>query len=514
MGSNMTSQTIKKVSINWHKKMAILAGITLLIWGGSGLFHTLMVHFGPQQAVFYPPSRAVDLSTMKPVKEILEPASITQAAAVRVVPGPDQNLLQVTETPFKPRRYFNLETGAELIGHDQEQAVFLARHYTGSDTPIRAITFVTEFNGSYPSVNRLLPVYKVDFDSDDDLSIYVYTETGASAAVNNRAKTILQTGFQWFHTLSWFPKDVEIIRVLVVLVLIGSLLIMSLSGLGMLLKIKRKKRAPGLRGWHRLATFGLGFPVFLLTVSGIFHLVSMTGVPDSTYLQLPEPMQLADVDFPIEQQWADISKGLNVTSVSLVKSPDGEALYRLGLRPNRGQGPESAADIRSARFAGVPTNGPAVYMNARTGQPYADGDQEIARQLAEYYTGETRDSIKSMDLITRFGPLYDFRNKRLPVWKVDYGDPVSASIFIDTTTGVLADKLPYSAIPERMSFSLAHKWNFLRAFGGPAQNIIVMTIVSLSLIFLAGFGLRIALVKPGRKAKRPGPKAAEGTPAE
>ena len=82
-----------------------------------------------------------------------------------------------------------------------------------------------------------------------------------------------------------------------------------------------------------------------------------------------------------------------------------------------------------------------------------------------------------MEVVTRFGPDYDFRNKRLPVWRVDYGAPVKASVFVDTASGVLVDRVADREKPERLVFSLIHKWNFLFPIGRLGLNIVVAAFV-------------------------------------
>lgn len=188
-----------------------------------------------------------------------------------------------------------------------------------------------------------------------------------------------------------------------------------------------------------------------------------------------------------------------MTNVSIIEDADGRHLYRLGLALARGQvEPSGDAAIRNARFDGVARTGPAPYIDARTGEPWPAGDEAFALQLGERFTGAGRDAIVHHRLVTRFGGEYDFRNKRLAVWQLDYGAPVNASVFVDTTSGVLADVTHDAQKPERFSFSMLHKWNFLLAFGRPAQNIIVVAVVLGAMIFMAGLGIRMKLARKRR----------------
>lgn len=481
-----------------HRRLAVTGALGLLLWGGSGLLHLVMTNFGPQPKVFAPPVAALDLSTARPLAETLAEAGIERAAAVRVVASKEGSLLQVTESADRPRRYFRLESGEELAGYDPVQAEFLARHYLGADEPLRSIEWIDEFSDDYPWVNRLLPVYRVEFQHPDRLSAYVYTETGVLAAVTNDLKQVLQTGFSWLHTWSWLPRQAEWLRVGFIALLIGSLFSLSVSGSVLLLGLPGRAAGSRVRRVHRRSAWLLALPLLMLSGSALFHLFTFAGVTPGRSLSLSPPIEIAGASFPIHEQWREISEGLDVSSVSIVEDGQGRILYRLGLARGRGRGPEptTAVEIRNARFDGIPRTGPAVYVDAATGQAVEQGDREQALQLGERFTGLGPEKLEGVQLVTRFGPFYDFRNKRLPVWQLDYGDPLNASIFVDTTTGVLADRLDARDVPERLVFSFLHKWNFLFPFGRRVQSVVVASVVAASMVLMAGLGWRL------RRARR------------
>lgn len=486
------TRTLRLYAVKLHQWLAIFGGGALLLWGLSGLLHPLMTTFGRQQETFLPPQRQMDLQAIHPVNQTLTRAGIEHASAVKVIVGEKENLLQVTEIQDAPRRYFHLQTGEELVGYDQSHAVYLARHFMNlAGEPVRKVQMLTTFSPEYPAVNRLLPVYRIEFDREDGLVAYVYTETNALASVTDTWKSSLQQAFQWVHTWSWMPQKAEWVRVLLIGFLIASIVLMSISGVLMLVMIRRVTRAPGLRGWHRVMGYALALPVFAFSSSGLFHLIEYGWEQPVRYLKLSPAVDFSTSTFPIHNQWRDISQGLNVNGLSLVQTDKGESLYRLSLAAARNAAPESSNAIRNARFDGVERTGPALYLNAGDGSVWTPGDKELAMQLGERFTGAPREAIQKIALVTRFGPSYDFRNKRLPVWQIDYKAPVNATIFVDTATGVLADVTKDSAKPERFSFSFLHKWNFLFPLGRNVQNFIVSTAVILILVFVAAFGLQM-----------------------
>ncbi|WP_413770215.1 hypothetical protein, partial [Vibrio vulnificus] len=73
--------------------------------------------------------RVLNLQDALPLEQILKKAGVEQAQSVRLVVAESANLLQITESQFAPRRYFDLNTGLELPNHDPVYAAFLARHY-------------------------------------------------------------------------------------------------------------------------------------------------------------------------------------------------------------------------------------------------------------------------------------------------------------------------------------------------------------------------------------------------
>ena len=518
-------------SYSKHQWLGLIGGISLLVWGLSGLTHIAMVLFGPQQAAFMPPATSVALEGARPIAETLAAQRIAEVVAVKTAPAPGGGVLwQVTPTSDGARRYFRPADGSEVKGGDRAQAEFLARHYLATDRAITAATLQTEFDADYTWVNRLLPVWKLEFAGEDGLVAYVHTETSSLAAVNNTTKTRLQSVFRALHTWEWVPPGMDWLRVVVIALMVGSLLALGLTGIAMLVTVRRKKRLSGARGWHRIAGYVLALPLIMFSASGIYHLIQSALVPPMSQLKMGKPVNVASGKWPVEADWALIAKGRDVASVALVEGADGQPLYRIGLAPPKGQigggehdhgaadskpshgmqghdhaamiaaqnapkVPSTDAEIREARFAGLKPDGPAIYLDATTGSVMKSGDKELARAIARRFTGAPDSAVTGVELVSRFSHEYDFRNKRLPVWRVDYGAPVNASLFVDTGAGVLVDRVADGEKPERLVFSFIHKWNFLFPIGRLAQNVLVGAFAIALIGFMAVLGLRMDLVR-------------------
>ncbi|HQS70081.1 MAG: hypothetical protein B7Y36_14175 [Novosphingobium sp. 28-62-57] len=530
--------SVKTKTARWsyskHQWLGLIGGISLLVWGLSGLTHIAMVLFGPQQAQFMPPAASVALEGARPIAETLAKEGIAEAAAVKTVPAPGGGVLwQVTPAADGARRYFRPADGSEVTGGDRAQAEFLARHYLATDRAISSAKLQTEFDADYPWVNRLLPVWKLEFAGEDGLTAYVHTETSSLAAVNNTTKTRLQSVFRALHTWEWVPPGMDWLRVVVIALMVGSLLALGLTGAAMLVTVRRKKRLPGARGWHRMAGYALALPLVMFSASGIYHLIQSALVPPVSQLKMGRPVNVASGKWPVEADWALIAKGRDIASVALVEGGEGQPLYRIGLAPKAPMGggehdhgpakaaadhgmaghdhaammaaqaktPSTDAEIREARFAGIKPDGPAIYLDAATGAVEASGDKDLARAIARRFTGAPDSAVTGVELVTRFSHEYDFRNKRLPVWRVDYAEPVKASLFVDTGTGVLVDRVADHEKPERLVFSFIHKWNFLFPVGRLAQNVLVGAFAIALIGFMAVLGLRMDLVRRLRASR-------------
>lgn len=535
--------SMKNATARWsfskHQWLGLVGGISLLVWGLSGLTHIAMVLFGPQQVQFMPPAASVALEGARPIAATLSEKGIAEAVAVKTVPAAGGGVLwQVTGDPLSERRYFRPADGAEIAGGDKAQAEFIARHYLGTERALTSATLQTQFDADYPWVNRLLPVWKLEFAGDDRLTAYVHTETSSLAAVNNSTKAALQSVFRGLHTWEWVPPGMEWLRVTVIGVMVASLLALALTGVAMLVTVRRKKRQPGARGWHRFAGYVLALPLIMFATSGIYHLIQSALVPPQSNLAMGRPLKLAGGQWPVEADWPLIAKGRDIASVALVEGAEGKPLYRVGLAsPKSAMGggehdhgpakpaasehgmaghdhaammaaqaaanpPTTDAEIREARFAGIRPDGPAIYLDAATGAPVPAGDKDIARAIAARFTGAPESAITGMELVTRFSHEYDFRNKRLPVWRVDYGAPVSASIFVDTGAGVLVDRVTDAEKPERLVFSFIHKWNFLFPIGRPSLNLVVGAFVVGLIGFMAVLGLKMDIARRLRMRRR------------
>jgi hypothetical protein len=492
-----------------HLFLAWAGGIALLIFGLSGITHPIMSWTGPEQAKFFPPQlSATPVAGIGPI-EALEVSGIRSASDVRLVPSFDGPVLQVLEGAGQKRRYFSLSDGQELADRDREHAIWLARYYTGLDkAPVAKVTFQTTFDDDYPWVNRLLPVWRIEFDTPDQRRAFIYTELNALAAQHNGTREWLQATFQALHTWSWLDATGNG-RVILIGVLMLSLIGMSATGLAMILTFKSRAIIDAQRRWHRRLAYIVWLPIFMFSFSGAYHLLQSHYAENTRGMRVGAPMDLGVVLTAPADVWGRAQGERAANAVSLVQGPEG-LLLRVE-RPAQSQAPVRSPDAhdehaqhapvtREQRFTGTPSRGMIEYVNVATGSAWQGSDRDVAVYFAQSLGGANKDEIAAVEEITRFGLGYDFRNKRLPVWQVSLNDDAGRTLFVDTGANLLVDQVSRLEYYETVSFSLLHKWNFLRPLGSKVMDSIVVGAVLLG-CFATVLGM-IMLVRSRRQSKR------------
>lgn len=510
-----------KQSRSLHLWLGWVGGVALLAWGLSGITHPIMSWTGPEQARFFPPRLEAKLDAGQPPASILARHGITKAIHVRVLPSFDGPALQVTQEEMAPRRYFSLKTGDELANRDKDHAIWLARYYTGlKDAPVASVSLQTTFDNDYPWVNRLLPVWRVEFATPDSRRAYLYTELNALGAQHNANRVGLQTTFQALHNWNWLkglPAAKFILMGLFMLALLG----MAMSGIAMLLSFRARTIEDGQRRWHRRFAYLVWLPVLLFTASGTYRLLQDHFGENTRGLKVGAPLDLSALAAMPHEAWTALASSGPANSLSLIEGPQG-LLVRVERPSPEAKATASAAPgahdhhggadalSRPQRFAGRPSRGDIAYFHASNGQKATLSEEEMARHLAVQLAGAKASDITTIEKIERFGMGYDFRNKRLPVWQVSLADEKARHLFIDAGSNLLVDQTTRLERAEGWSFSILHKWNFLRPFGPWVMDGAIVTSVLASCIAaLFGFGMlirrrRSRLARP-QSGARPAP---------
>lgn len=505
-GPIMNARTqLHRLSLRLHRSLLWIAAFALLSFCLSGLLHPLMSWTGPRAAAYLPPQSNFSATELESVPRILQQNQIEQAHLVKLVPSANGNLLQVTTSPLQPRRYFSLSSYQEIPEQDEQQARWLASYYSGRNADeIVHVTRQTEFDDAYPWVNRLLPVYRVQFrdnaNDDSTLTLYLYTELSALAGITNNWRTSLQRIFAWTHTWSWL-ENINAIRVIFMLSLLACLGTMTLAGITLLIAIRKRKIASALRRWHRRVGWLVSLPLLAFITSGSWHLLQHADATGKQALQTVPAFSLAELISTSEdasaladettQSKSAIAALPNANSISLIRGPEQKLYYRIGLPADKSS--PSSAKNHDHHIAGISTERPALYLDAITFEKTSLTDETLVTYLAR--SNNTNNAIQAAPIhaqrLDAFGNGYDFRNKRLPVWRLDYAG--GESVFMDPVTGMRVETIEQSARAESWVFSNLHKWNGLTPISGRGVRDLLMVLCITLIVgpMLGGIWLRL-----------------------
>ena len=527
-----------KKQLKLHNQLLWWSAACMVIWMISGICHPLMSWLGPKQVAFKPPvfeSHSLASHSLEMIPNILthvESSGILEEKelrVVKVVPTNDEPLLQLTitdrgEMDNRPesnpvREYFSLQTGELVPKHDELQARWLASYYTGKpESDIVNIQLKKEFDNAYPWVNRLLPVYLVTFKGEEQLTAFVHTETMALASLTNETKSLIQTVFQILHTFN-FLDDQKNLRVAGVFMAMLCLIGMSVSGFMLVLLIRSRKIKQVGRRWHRRLAYIVIVPLFAWSITGAYHLIQMAYVESASGMRLAKPLdleaitrnQFVDGEGFDYVGFEDSLVGVSINAVSLVQLDSKPLMYRVSASKQAHSTAEHMDHKQKLvqKYQGQSSEKVALYFDAATRLKLGGNNEDKYRavELALQFSGSTQDQVTSVSRVTRFGPDYDFRNKRLPVWKVALNNDEQSVLFIDPTTGILVDQTHWLDRPERWAFSIFHKWNFLTPFIGRFNRDVLVGVVGCLSLVLTGLGLYIRLKRRTKikKAKASSP---------
>jgi len=556
MNATVKRASLLKSQLSLHQNLLWWGAACVLIWTLSGLTHPLMSWLGPKQANYRSPALSLTVSNellapdslslahLKSVAHLMVASQKDGVSIAKVVPSQLGPMLQLTYNQQQPREYLPLTalvsespilekhtiaTRAVLPEYDQQQAKWLASYYTGRKTEdIEQIEFMKEFSGAYPWVNRLLPVYKIRFSGDDQLTAFIHTETSQLASLTNNTRLQLQTVFRTLHTFDFLDEQ-DNLRVTAVFTAMLILVSVAISGLGLVLLLKRRKIKTTERRWHRRLGYVIWLPLLAWSISGGYHLIQSAYVDAPSGLRLNEtfnfegfatlPKENSEQSKTSSQNSSLFDQpgleGQSILAVSLLNI-DQQLILRLSITDKGDQsegpaGPHAHHQQQVKKFKGNPAEKSSLYLDALTLKPTEITDKSRAMELAEQFRDtpgldthsldthslDTKAEIESVQMIHRFGPNYDFRNKRLPVWQVSMKDEQGTQLFVDPATFILVDQSRTIDRAERWSFSMLHKWNFLVPLTGRFKRdiVIVITLSLLTIITLLGMTLGIKRLK-------------------
>lgn len=218
---------MRKKIYKWHRTLSLVIAVPVILWAASGFMHPVMTNIRPKIATQFYPSPGIDYNQINiPLQQCLLQNKIDSFTNVHIVRMGGQQFYQIIiDNNNLDIRYFSSKTGQLLKDGDELYARFLANYFlegsgkkdnsndissrnelaamsyhdccmramlnimNSRGSKITGVTRVTHFDGEYKYINHLLPVYKVSFDRNDGIRIYVETASGRfSFAIDNRGE--------------------------------------------------------------------------------------------------------------------------------------------------------------------------------------------------------------------------------------------------------------------------------------------------------------------------------------
>ncbi|WP_027467826.1 hypothetical protein [Deefgea rivuli] len=468
--------------VRWHRALAWVAGIAVVVWGLSGVMHPIMSALSPKVQPL-PPAAALPSNLMPtPLSALAQGRwSNTEHSvqSVRLLMLNQQAAWRVQEARVNgvlpAARWFAADSGAEIATAETQQAEKLARALTGdAKSEIRSMTRITEFGRDYPAINKLLPVWRVEFARDDGMLAFVDTEGSRLAALSDQTKHTLMGVFVLLHTWAWASEPIKLIGMSVML---GLTLLTMGAGLAMYVIRSRAKtlrsNQPLLRRVHRKMGLLFGIAGLCIASSGLIHL----------WFSRTPPAVLAPKALTSLPALHQIPAG--VTSLTAVNVA-GQALWLVQGAAKPVAGGEHAHHTA----APAAPNALPTYLNHH-GQPVAGAAQQHAADLVRAMgVGMELEKapIQSVELISKFAGEYGFFQKRLPVYRVSLANAAQSTWYIEPATGQFSTLVEQRDRLEGYSFAYLHKWHWLDGLGKDARDVILASFAAAN-VALAVMGL-------------------------
>lgn len=468
----------------YHRWFGMVSCLVVIMWGASGVMHPIMSRLNPTPVNMQPPQAMPVLNGALTPAEVLLRAGISEVSGLRVMAWNDTTYYQVSHSGQALRRYFEVNSGDELADGDAKYAEFLARYFIGdAQSKLRSVSLVTQFNDDYLDINRLLPVYRVDFERDDGLHVYVETNPPRVSALVDDRKALLGSLFRFMH--NWdFLDDVDSLRMALISGFLAVALLSALSGIWMYgfmwCRHTLQMHHLPLRRWHRTVGILVSLSSLLFVASAEWHLL---GSERRTALPVLEGRmsvpQLALPDSLRHGGWG----GINLVQV------EGQVAYQLLPNQQKTANPTTSGEHEHSVKPQDEKSAPkTVYVDGRRGADLKDASRSHAIWLAGQFSGLPADKVMKASLVTKFEGEYGFLNKRLPVWRVDYATPDHLTYYVETSTGALAATVRDAARAEGWSFSYLHKYHWMD-FAGKDLRDFVMGLFGLGNLLVAVLGL-------------------------
>ena len=526
---------IRKNIYKWHRICSLIIAVPVLLWATSGFMHPIMTNLRPAVKTQGIPVATIDSSKIRlTLQQVLKQNRIDSIYSARLVHIDTNWFYQVKTSRNYELKYISVKNGNILIKGDWLYAQYIARLFLESGpgkknklpaietpmsmtmggemdccgeaastvlnnktgAPIEYASLVTKFDEEYKPIYCLLPVYKVQFKRDDNIRLYVETGQDRFAVAVDRNRAAFTKFFDLIHTWGWLHflgKG----RLLVVMLLAGLGFFTALMGLYIFFSTK-SKRIKGnslvkARRNHRYTAVIASVFTLMFTFSGCYQALSEFTGPEKQVISVQRGFASSAIDLDLNKLHNIVKKP--ITNIGIIEM-DGKTYWQVYIQS--GKKSHKSKDLMKDMSADAEV---VTYINVADYSVLPNGDELYAKSLATQLSGHSSKEIISAELITAFTDEYNFTDKRLPVWKVNYSFNHKERLYVETSTGVLAKNTNDIELAEGYSFALFHKHHYMDFAGKTTRDISTMIAAALQ-IMLVVIGLVFYFKWRKRKVNR------------
>ncbi|SMO79865.1 PepSY domain-containing protein [Solitalea koreensis] len=466
---------IKRNIYKWHRSLSILIALPVIMWTISGIMHPLMTTIKPKIKNQFLYAKPIDSASLAiGIDKVLLQNQIKAISNFRIVQMNEASFYQVKLKHDAVLHYFNAKTGQELKSGDQYYADQLAAKLLGDDqSKITSTQFVQSFDKEYVEINRLLPVYKVSFDRNDGIRLYVDTSSDRLGLAMDNKRAIFNSFFRNFH--SWeFLHFFGSFRLFVLGALASIAFLTVIMGIYISRITKAKTAANSqvkYRRWHRRVAVSISITTLMFTSSGAYHALKKIEPDTRADYFMDDTFNAEDLAF---SKSAFFAKG-GVVNVSLVKMEDQNFLRVSDNGKQREDCCEKmnmASEMMGMKGKGFKSS--VHYYSLPELNELKNGDAIYANYMAARFSGNDASKFVSSSPVTNFEGEYGFVNKRLPVMKVQFNTNHNERFYVETSTGKLSTRIDDEDLHEGLSFAMLHKFHFTDALGKTTRDVITI----------------------------------------
>lgn len=453
--------------LRWHRWIGLVACIGMVLWGLSGASHPIMTRLQPVPKNMMPPLQMVDLSAAKALPQALAEHHIAQFTHISLAQIAGERYYRVAVPDQPHAHYFHVDTGDLRAGMEQAHAIALACYYTGlSVAQVATVRSLDKFEPDYHPVNRLLPVWRVQFKVDGNLRAYVDTEQSRLATLVDDRRAMLTAWFQFGHQWS-FMQSAGVLQLCLATLVLGLILASAITGLTLYVRqaatARYRLRRLSLQWWHRQLGLWVALVVLLLASSGLWHLWKSDAQQHRPALRTQYAADSLGLSNAVWQQFLHVqSIGPVVVRKLDIYGRDQQLFWQVIGADAAMPAAQVAAMHQHAQahhhHASPAAAAPALYFSGQ-GQLTTLDAAHYARLWTLHLAQASGYVLQGADWIFSFANEYGFIFKRLPVLKLQTDASDGQRWYVEPATGIVSASVNNSDGLEGFVFAYLHKWS-------------------------------------------------------